>query len=351
MSRAQILIRCDGSPSLGMGHVMRCIALAQALQNSGRTVAFACRSSPGNGINLIRQRGFPAYALAANNMAQDAKATLDLTVALGATAVLVDLSHADTLTCCVSFIDFLGVLSAAALHVALIEGMDEECLSLRTVLPVASVIVPYLGADKHDYKLASFGRLFAGETYFPLRTEFHRLVRRSKSIPEQATRILVAIGGGDVTRLNRQVIEALAQLEHKAFTVRVLGAVECVETLPMSVEVIAYSQEMPELIDWADCAIIGSGLTRYETAYAGTPAVVFSLNRQHARMVEDFAATGAVLAGGIFSEISQLKMKDVIRSILYDETHRSRMAAAGPVLIDGKGAARLAISAFGNAPP
>jgi len=328
-----------------MGHVMRCLALAKALEDADYSATFACRSLAGDGIALIRERGFYAEEIDADDMQKDAEATQALAETLGVKTILVDLSHADTLAFREGFIGFLRTLTAADFQVAVIEGMNEECISLNEPLPVAAVIIPYFGASEYHYKLAPQSCLFAGETFFPLRAEFLSLATRARKVSSPATRILVAIGGGNVDRLNRQVVEALARLERDRLEVKVLGVIAGPGDFPLQVEVIPYASNMAELIAWADCAVIGSGLMRYEVAYVGTPSIVFSLNAEHARMVQDFAKTGAALAGGVFSETSSAMMADAIRSLMDDKVLRASMAAIGPTLIDGKGAARL-VAAF-----
>jgi UDP-2,4-diacetamido-2,4,6-trideoxy-beta-L-altropyranose hydrolase len=42
--RALLVIRADAAPRLGTGHVLRCLALAQAWRRSGGEAVFACPS-------------------------------------------------------------------------------------------------------------------------------------------------------------------------------------------------------------------------------------------------------------------------------------------------------------------
>ena len=51
-----IAIRSDGSPFIGMGHVMRCLSLAAVLRQSGHNVEFISRFEPG--LSRIREQGF-----------------------------------------------------------------------------------------------------------------------------------------------------------------------------------------------------------------------------------------------------------------------------------------------------
>ena len=59
-------------------------------------------------------------------------------------------------------------------------------------------------------------------------------------------------------------------------------------------------------------------------------------------MVCSFADTGAVLSGGVLSKISSAEMAEMIMNVIYDEELRKSMSAAGPSIIDGNGAKRLA---------
>ncbi|CAM3049984.1 hypothetical protein [Moritella viscosa] len=58
-----IVIRADASIHIGSGHVMRCLVLAQELQQQGHHIRFACRRQAGNSIDFILAKGFKVLEL------------------------------------------------------------------------------------------------------------------------------------------------------------------------------------------------------------------------------------------------------------------------------------------------
>jgi len=59
----KIIFRTDASLQIGSGHVMRCLTLAEALQDSGADVQFVCRKYAGNLNDMVRNKGFVIHEL------------------------------------------------------------------------------------------------------------------------------------------------------------------------------------------------------------------------------------------------------------------------------------------------
>jgi UDP-2,4-diacetamido-2,4,6-trideoxy-beta-L-altropyranose hydrolase len=59
----RIVFRVDGSRLIGSGHVMRCLALADALKAAGSQASFLCRDAEGHLAGLIRKCGFDVELL------------------------------------------------------------------------------------------------------------------------------------------------------------------------------------------------------------------------------------------------------------------------------------------------
>ena len=60
----RIAFRTDASLQIGTGHIMRCLTLADALFERGAQSTFICRPHAGHLIDMIRQLGHAAIALA-----------------------------------------------------------------------------------------------------------------------------------------------------------------------------------------------------------------------------------------------------------------------------------------------
>lgn len=338
--QTSVAIRTDGSDRYGMGHVMRCIAIAQALQAGGADVTFVVRELPGQAAAIIESFGFKVITLSADlNIGRDAAATIEAARSCAALLVVVDLNHVDTLADEDGFVWFLEALRSAGLVLTVIDGGGAECISLRRPLPASAVAVPYLNAERRAYKTLPGATVFAGPQYFPLRQDFRGA--GSKAIAPVAHRVLVSLGGGDVAHYQSRIVDALNAVEHD-LSLRVTGQLETEPARSEKIEVLGRVANMAALFAWADLAIIGSGLTRYETAALGTPSLSYSLRVEHVPLLDESAAAGITEHGGLLEHKTQGEIADAVDRLIVDTKLRSHMSQQGQRLIDGQGASRLA---------
>jgi UDP-2,4-diacetamido-2,4,6-trideoxy-beta-L-altropyranose hydrolase len=59
-----LIVRADASTEIGLGHLMRCLALAQAWQDSGGQIVFITTCQSGSLRQRLHDEGFKIFLLA-----------------------------------------------------------------------------------------------------------------------------------------------------------------------------------------------------------------------------------------------------------------------------------------------
>ena len=80
----QVVFRTDASPSIGTGHVMRCLTLASAMRKRGAVVTFVSREHSGSLCNLIEKQGFAVSRLSTGMVVAQSEDIADHPASLGA---------------------------------------------------------------------------------------------------------------------------------------------------------------------------------------------------------------------------------------------------------------------------
>ena len=194
-------------------------------------------------------------------------------------------------------------------------------------------------------------RLLAGPKLAPLGADYENLAPRE--IRTAAKRILVSCGGSDPFEITAMIMKALAMVESPQLTVRVvLGPgfepayrdrlLELARNSRHTFEWIEAPHSLASHMRWCDLAVATSGLTKYELAAAGTPAILISPDDMHARANAPFAAVGTAADLGSAKHVTRANIATTLSALLDDTEQRSAMARAGRNSVDGHGAARIA---------
>jgi UDP-2,4-diacetamido-2,4,6-trideoxy-beta-L-altropyranose hydrolase len=333
------VLRCDASPRIGSGHLSRCLTLARGLLAEGFVVEVATHAPSEHTRAWIAREGCSVV---------DAGAGSDVTAAEGAALVVVD-----------------GYDFPPSFHEALRRDDRLVCvIDDLAAAPVRGDVVlnGNLYAEELVYDVPAGAVLLCGPRYALVREEFvaARAAREARAWSEEASRLLITMGGADPTR---ETEKALAALEHTLLTSPldvkvVVGAAnprsEAIRHLAAAqtkhrVEVLVDVRAMGALMEWCDVALSAAGGTCLELSCVGVAAaaVVVADNQRgvggalRARGLMDVvgldageAVDAAVLAGSV-------------ARLLADAPRRRAMELAQRACVDGAGreraAARLAM--------
>ncbi len=331
------LIRADASAEIGAGHVMRCIALAQAWQQTGGRAIFAVASGEElEGRILAECAGFERIA-ATPGSREDALQTAALRDRTRAEWLVVDGYHFSA--------EYRTSMRSAASHLLLMDDGEEhfpcECDVILNPDPDATEeLYPEPGRE---------AQVLRGPRYALLRSEFLEYHRERRDVPPVAARVLVTFGGGDAHNVTLQVVEALHRLSDLDLEVTVVAGASNPHRASLQAAMARAPQaklswnveSMPGLMAQSDLAITAGGGTCYELAFMRVPMFLVSIAKNHERAVQAYAAAGAAIDGGWFSKLGRDVLSSKLRQAICDRELRQRLVENAGRLVDGKGAQRV----------
>jgi UDP-2,4-diacetamido-2,4,6-trideoxy-beta-L-altropyranose hydrolase len=340
----RLFVRADADARLGVGHLMRCLALAQAWRHTHGPVTFIGRleSTPLQ-ARLVRE-GFGLLPVASSAAYSRETGVLPAQLPIpeedsGAWYV-VDGYHFD--------LAHHRALRQAGFHVLVID--DNAHLSAYE----ADIILNQnLHADKLRYRCNPDAVSLLGTKYALLRQEFLPAIQPARMPPSLCRRILVTLGGADPGNVSLTVLKALQRLcgNHRAdLEVRVvvgpanphLAALQRgLVNLPFVCDLVSASDDMPTLMHWADVAVTAAGGTCWELACLGVPFGTIVVADNQEQVAEELAAAGVSVHFGRVRELRNEKLAADIASLMADDEQRRMMVETGRRLVDGHGAARV----------
>ncbi len=330
MSRT-IIFRTDGSRTIGVGHVYRCLALAEALRSRGCNACFAVTVTPPAIQDLIRQHGHQVevFAGGASELTQlDALAERCATrwlcvdtYAAGA-AYFRDLQAAGWRTVCID--DFAGF----AITAKLVINHNAYAADLRYDVPAGT-------------------RLLLGPRYALLRRQF-RETRAAAPAPAATPYLLVLIGGSDPHHWSLRLAHSLLA----AVPVNILvvagpataGLPELQQLAQVHARLHVRSQppDLPALMAGASLAISGAGVTTYELACLGVPSLLLIVADNQRQNAAALGRLGIAQVLGWHADWQADAIAARAAALLDNGSERQAMAARGRRLVDGAGAERVA---------
>ena len=334
-----LLIRADAASALGTGHVMRCLALAQAWQDHGGQATFAVATKAQALKARLRAEGFGVVPLPVEpGSTDDASQTVDMGRHLGVSWVIVDGYQFDG--------SYRKAIKDGGMRLLAIDdiGFADHChadLVLNQNLHAHEGLYP--NRDPQT-------QLLLGTRYALLRREFSKWNQWRRGVPDVGHNVLVTLGGSDPNNVTRKVVQALQQIEMADTHCKVVvGPTNPhLETLQQEVarsgrdcQLLTDVADMAELMAWADLAISAGGSTCWELAFMGVPVVVTTLAENQRDIVERLGKMGVAVDLGWYEDIQAEEIASKVLQLLSTPDARAEMARRGQEMVDGKGAERV----------
>ncbi|MCG8565877.1 MAG: UDP-2,4-diacetamido-2,4,6-trideoxy-beta-L-altropyranose hydrolase, partial [Desulfobacterales bacterium] len=279
------VIRADGGSRMGAGHLMRCLALAQAWQRRrGQVVMVSHCDIPELKQRFIhlgcdwldvpeREIKNPAWAWESLQGRMDIRPETDWWI--------LDGYGFDTA--------YQRALGRTGLPLLVLD--DHQHLPSYHAHILLNQNSRQLDST---YVLEGDTRLLSGPGFALLREEFQ--APTAPEIPARAQNILATLGGADPDRVTEKVMAILDKIPRGDFQIHILAgpanpALEALlakgRTAKHATTILAPVEEMRPLIQWADLVITAGGSTCWELAALGAPmAVIATADNQRALVQE-----------------------------------------------------------------
>jgi UDP-2,4-diacetamido-2,4,6-trideoxy-beta-L-altropyranose hydrolase len=365
MTLSPLLIRADASAQIGTGHIMRCLALAQAWQAQGGAVTFASlKTLPAALQTRLQNEQIALHLLDTEPGSEDdARQTAALAASLGAAAVVVDGYHfgghyqyilKESLYA--NRTDSPRPEGEAGRVLATVAGGREEGLGVRVLFIDDNAHADHYYADfvlnQNIYAEESMYKnrepytiLLLGTRYILLRREFWRWRDNVGRVPHIVNNLLVTMGGSDPENVTAKVLDALELIDTAGLEIVVIVG-SSNPHLPDLQRRVGQSrhkmkfkqnvQSMPALMIWADAAISAAGTTTWELAFMGVPMALIAVAENQRQIMQEMSGLQVALPLGWHADATLESIAEAVQELLLSVPEGVRSLA-----VDGFGVERV----------
>jgi UDP-2,4-diacetamido-2,4,6-trideoxy-beta-L-altropyranose hydrolase len=332
-SKPQFVFRVDSSSTIGSGHFMRCLAIADAYRDiAGRSV-FVCADVNAPCQQLADEKGIPIRRLSSKTgSTDDALELVAIASELAAGEVLLDGYGFDG--------KYRKFLRSKKLSVVVLD--DSEQIPDETDLVInQNFHAQTIKKNTNDVDLLGLKYCLLGKKYFKWRNW-------KRKITDSGHRILICFGGGDNIDSIQKSIDAVVQHMPK-FEMTVVGTganslVDLAESFSKTQKVSfhEYSASLDEMMAWADIGVGASGSMTWERAFMGLPSIAMSLaaNQEPVGKAINELQIGVYL--GSADNVDVATIGKAISDLAGDISRRAQFSQNARQIIDGFGADRVA---------
>lgn len=196
----KIYIRADGSPEIGLGHIVRCMALAQMLKEDF-IIHFVSKEIPENLVNEINENGFYSEIIPSEERF--------FSMLSGNEIVVLDHYGLDS--------TYQKKIKEIGSKLVCIDDLHDKEFFADLIINHSPGIYP------KDYKAQSYTKYALGPEYALLRPVFLEAAGIKKEI-EGVETVLICFGGSDFKNLTKEVLQVVEKNDKLERITVVLGA-------------------------------------------------------------------------------------------------------------------------------
>lgn len=328
MSR-KIGLRFDGSNEIGMGHIYRCLSIIEELKSRNiECIIFTKKYD--ETVNLLRETSNKVYYLNIESSFED------------------------------EVKDINAICSKENVYTFIIDRLNTEPEYIKSIKNTVNKVITFDDcghgsryADvvingildtpfKNDIKT-----LYAGNQYIVLKNDFLFYSQKHKKINSKVEKVLLTFGGSDPKDITLTSLKELSDIQGIEITVVIgpgFNKEDRIYELSKSItscKVIKNATNMAQLIYESDLCIVSGGITLFEVASIGTPAIVVCQVDHQVVTANKFEIDGVCINLGLIDKMEHGKIYSTFKLIDSDVMLRKMISEKGKESVDGLGIKRV----------
>ena len=362
-----IAIRVDASTRMGLGHLTRCLTLANGLQERGAFVHFVCRAHQGNQIAMLQAEGYAVSTLpvapeqpitdgdyaAWLGVTQDQDAN-ETSAALNAHSESGKQARWDWL-----IVDHYSLdktwehrLCSVAKKILVIDDLanrEHDC----------DVLLDQNFSRRPDERYTNLLPRKTATLFGPNFALLHSQYARTRQTLERCNadigcvnpvrRVLVFFGGTDHENLTGRCLEALSDPALSEVVVDIVvgannphkGALRRQVAARGATHLHEPCSHLADLMAEADLAIGAGGTTTWERCCLGLPSLVISIAENQQPACRSLAAADIIDYLGHHKDVENEGITRAISRLANDPIRRQKLTKNSTALVDGVGVQRV----------
>ena len=333
-------IRADANIKIAMGHIMRCLSIANQLKELGEDVVFF--TSGDYAVDYIKSKGFECVIMPYEYKNKEEE-----------------------------IYEFINILSDKNISMVLLDSYEvteKYMTQLNKIIKVAYIddlnmfkysadlIINYTYNtdmslyNNWNYNLADT-KFLLGSKYIPLRREFSNSIIMYNY---EVKKIFITTGGADEYNMLLEILHELcipkwSKIEKLVIAGKFyehIAELRALEKCEASVKVYHDISDMAGVMKKCDVAISAGGTTIAELCACGIPTVGFAVAQNQIYGLEAYSKDGIVKYSGDAREDRKQVIDNIVinlEELVGNYNEREQQGRLAHKLIDGNGALRIAI--------
>ncbi len=351
MKRA--VFRVDGAPFIGIGHIMRCLTLAEKLRGAGWGVQFISRGFENHFAGIIADKGFSLSLLPAPEtmLVQSNEQSPPHAHWLGVDWLMDAQDTSEAFEYCdMLIVDHYGIdarwhthLRDKASRIFVIDDLADRPLDCDIVLDQT-----YDRAPEDYNRVAPSSLKLCGSAYMLLRDIFAKkrqaALNKRKSL-KKIENIFICLGSGDPENTTGLVLQGLEEVEGPLKINIILSSkamhLKDVQEFQShhSVHIHLDCPNVEDLMIEADIAYGAGGTMSWERCCLGLPTFVIEIAENQKMIAQKLHDAGAVYNLGWWSDVSAQDIGQRFNALRVDDLQEMSVKAAS--ICDGHGAQKV----------